>query len=137
MNQLAKANAQKVLRDFCIDSPDKLNFEGIAGYENIFIEERDLEGKEGQIVFKGGMGIISIDNKVEAEQKRFTIAHEFGHFYNEQKKDLFYRCSAEDIRSIYTVKWKEVHANDFAAEFLMPTDWFKILHSGKSLVKNF
>lgn len=42
---------------------------------------------EGQLVVKEGMGIITVDDKIiEKGQKKFTIAHEMGHFFNSGKK---------------------------------------------------
>jgi len=76
MGILAKANAKKILKEFLIKEPAKLDLYAIAGYENLFIEERDLFSSEGQLVGKDGMGIITIDDKItEKGQKKFTIAH--------------------------------------------------------------
>ena len=143
MNALAKANAIKLLKDLYIDTPEKLDLEGIAGMENLFIEERDLTGKEGELVFKDELGIISIDSKIaEPGQKRFTAAHELGHYFNEVipeqrkgKRDFYFSCTGEDIRSIYNKNYKETNANEFAAELLMPEEWFKKFTRGKKFNK--
>jgi|GEM_PF-4987761 len=42
MGILAKANAKKVLKEFLIKEPAKLDLYALAGYENLFIEERDF-----------------------------------------------------------------------------------------------
>lgn len=143
MNVLAKANADKLLKNLYIDSPGKLDLESIAGIDNLFIEERNLAGKEGELVLKDGLGVISIDSKIaEPGQKRFTIAHELGHYYNEAvpgfrngQSDFYFSCSGEDIRSIYNKNINEVNANNFAAELLMPEEWFKKFTTGKKFDK--
>src|SRR5690606_22755224 len=143
MNSLAKANAVKLLKDLYITSPEKLVLENIAGMNNLFIEERDLTGKEGELVYKEGCGVMSIDSKIaEKGQKRYTTAHELGQDYNdnvpEQNKGrnkFYFSCSGEDIRSIYLKNPREANANDFAAELLMPEEWFKKFTMGKRFNK--
>ncbi len=136
MNILAKANAKKLLRGLFIDKPGKIDLYAIAGCENIFIEEKALESCEGQFVFKSGMGIISVDAELaESGQKRFTIAHELGHYFNSGKKENSFFCSGLDIRGIKQNLYAEVAANDFAAELLMPEEWFSTFTKGKKYSK--
>lgn len=136
MGILAKANAKKILKEFLIREPAKLDLYAIAGYENLFIEERDLFSSEGQLVVKDGMGIITIDDKItEKGQKKFTIAHELGHYFNSGKKNGSYFCSGLDIRGIKQDITAEVDANGFAAELIMPEDWFTRFTKGKIIGK--
>jgi Zn-dependent peptidase ImmA (M78 family) len=136
MGILAKANAKKLLKEYLIKDPAKLDLYAIAGNENLFIEERDLFTSEGQLVVKDGMGIISVDNKItEQGQKKFTIAHEMGHYFNSGKKNGSYFCSGLDIRGIKQNITAEIDANDFAAELLMPEEWFCAFTKGKKIDK--
>lgn len=125
MGVLAKANAVKLLNEFYIKGPEQLDLYAIAGTENLFIEERNLFNCEGQLVVNDGTGIISIDDKItEPGQKKFTIAHEMGHYYNTGKKNGSFFCSGLDIRGIKQDVTAEIEANDFAANLLMPEEWF-------------
>ena len=136
MSILAKANAKKLLKELFINKPAQIDLYAIAGCENIFIEERDLLSSEGQLVVNDGMGIISVDNKIaEKGQKKFTIAHELGHYFNTGKKNGSYFCSGLDIRGIKQNITAEVDANDFAAELLMPEGWFCSFTKGKKFDK--
>jgi Zn-dependent peptidase ImmA (M78 family) len=136
MSILAKANAKKLLKELFISQPAQIDLYAIAGLENLFIEERDLFTSEGQLVVKDGMGIITIDDKItEKGQKKFTIAHELGHYFNTGKKNGSYFCSGLDIRGIKQNVTAEVDANDFAAELLMPEDWFCAFTKGKNFDK--
>ena len=136
MSILAKANAKKLLNDLFIKEPAKIDLYAIAGCENIFIEERGLASSEGELVYKDGIGIISVDKKIsEPGQKRFTIAHELGHYFNSGKKDGSYFCSGLDIRGIRQNIKAEIDANEFAAELLMPEEWFKDYSKGKRFEK--
>ncbi len=136
MSILAKANAKKLLSDLFIKDPLQIDLYAIAGCENIFIEERDLASSEGELVFKNGIGIISVDNKInEGGQKKFTIAHELGHYFNSGKNNGSYFCSGLDIRGIKQNIKAEIDANDFAAELLMPEEWFINKSKGKKFSK--
>jgi len=137
MSILAKANAKKLLKDLCLEKPEDIDLFAIAGLENIFIEERTLSSFEGELVFKNGKGIISVNDKlVEQGQKKFTIAHELGHYYNSGKKEGSYFCSGLDIRGVNRNVSAEVDANDFAAELLMPEKWVRDFTKGKKFEKS-
>ena len=136
MSVLAKANAKKLLNEFYIDEPGKIDLYAIAGLENIFIEERELALCEGELVYKNGIGIISVDASLkEYSQKKFTIAHELGHYFNSGKKEGSYFCSGLDIRGVRQSYNAEIDANDFASELLMPEDWFISFTKGKKFNK--
>ena len=76
------------------------------------------------------------DNKVEwgifvnpnarAERRRFTVAHELGHFVLHRSAQPLFNCDKESVHSgIDTLKKIEREADDFASNLLMPGD---ILH---------
>ncbi len=134
MSILAKANAKKLITELCLREPKQVDLYAIAGCENLFIEERNLVGSEGQLVYDGSIGIISIDTKIlEGGQKQFTIAHELGHYYNSGKKRGSFFCNGLDIRGISQSNGAETDANVFAAELLMPAEWFVKFVRGKRL----
>ena len=69
-------------------SPSKLNLEEIANAENIIVEEEEMKGSLGKIIYEEGFGLIKINNSIqEPGQKRFTMAHELGHYCNEDLPD--------------------------------------------------
>lgn len=137
MSILAKANAKKLITDLYLKNPSQLNLYAIAGCENIFIEERNLPSSEGELVFNDGIGIISVDNKImEDGQKKFTIAHELGHYFNSGKKNGSYFCSGLYIRGVKQDNSTEIDANDFAAELLIPEEWFNAFTKGKEFGKD-
>ena len=88
------------------------------------IKEVDLEGCDGVLVRAKGAsrGIIAVKRNVRSEgRKRFTVAHEIGH-YILPGHDGGSICRPADIEG-----WrdkgnaKEREADDFAAELLIPT----------------
>lgn len=71
-------------------------------------------------------GLISLAPGQDRGRRRFSIAHEFGH-YHIPKHARFTRtpCAERDLRARSTdARQAEWEANDFAAELLMPTRLF-------------
>jgi len=63
-----------------------------------------------------------VNTKIKEEsRKRFTIAHECGHFLLPGQQDLSTPCSKEKDRKLERATLRpELDANRFAAEILMP-----------------
>jgi len=131
----ARLKAEKLIKNYFITSPKELNLEEIANAENLIVEEETLNSHLGRITYGDGYGLIKISTAIESTgAKRFTLAHEMGHFYNEKlrMKNLsnpltdykLMECSESDILSFKSVRQKENEANEFAAELLMYKPWF-------------
>ncbi|MCS7052882.1 MAG: ImmA/IrrE family metallo-endopeptidase [Ignavibacterium sp.] len=135
-NNLAVANAVKVIKRFNFKSPDEIDFDEIANTDSVKIIYDYLKSALGKIVISSGVAVITISKDIKLEtRKRFTIAHELGHFYNERgfqvNDKLSYTCKYDDIFGNYSRNGREKNANDFAAELLMHTDWFVNFTKGK------
>ena len=94
---------------------------------NIEIKEDKFDkGVSGFLERIGGKWCIFV-NKYESElRKRFTIAHELGHFIKHRYRYMISGSSIPDLIFFRdnTVDLTEKEANDFAAELLMPKDVF-------------
>jgi Zn-dependent peptidase ImmA (M78 family) len=88
------------------------------------IREVPLTGAHGALVRSKNAqkGIISVKSTLpERTQKRFTIAHEIGHFIIPYHKNLGSVCEASAVgRFTKTMPRPELEANEFAAELLLP-----------------
>jgi len=66
-----------------------------------------------------------VNSRHHPNRRRFTIAHELGHFRLHRGVaihiDEDFRVNLRDEDSSKGVSWEEVEANRFAAELLMPT----------------
>ncbi len=118
--------AAELIDNYCIPSPDKLDIEEIVWAEKLVIKEIPLRNYMGMINFNSNYGLITINsNSMEATQKKFTLAHEMGHFFNERNKpDHLKGCRTEDLSNFKSHKHNEENANIFAAELLMHRPWF-------------
>lgn len=101
--------------------PDLLQ---IAERIGLRIQEVDSEGFEGSLVraLDGPKGIVAVKQSIrENSRKRFTIAHEIGHYLIPSHRTLENVCSGEVVES-----WRkglskpELEANEFAVELLLP-----------------
>lgn len=132
MNPIPVANARKIISKYGLKFPRQYSLEEILNAEKLYLREVALEGIAGAIVFNGKNGIITIDTNItDRGRKNFTIAHEFGHYCNEGNKIQV--CKDEDILSIKVDDEREVDANLFASEFLMPGDWIAKFLKGEKL----
>jgi Zn-dependent peptidase ImmA (M78 family) len=122
----AVKNAERLINEYRISGPVELDLELAANAEGIVVEESDLGNLLGKITYDTECGIIKINCRIKEEgQKRFTLAHELGHYFNEYdlKTNPFYQ-HIDHFFSFNTGKKFEDEANEFAAELLMHKPWF-------------
>ena len=122
-------NAERIINKYSIKSPTELDLELIANAEKIIVEYADIGSALGKIMYDSDCGIIKLSNNIkEAGQKRFTLAHELGHYFNEYelRTNPVYR-HIDRILSFNTQNKYEDDANEFAAELLMHRIWFNKL----------
>lgn len=121
----AEIKAKKVLDDCGLSDPVGFPLYKIIMGRKAFYEEAPLMGKEGEIVSVGGRSIITINSNIQFEtKKRFAATHELGHY--EMHRDLrpIFSDTEEDLMNWYQAGPQEMQANEFAAEFLMPSEIF-------------
>lgn len=126
-NMTPQENAKNIIKTFDYNSPDQINLEDIALSESILLDEEKMTNFLGKIQFGDGVAMIKINSSIKEEgQKRFTLAHELGHYFNEigLRQNRFYQCVINDF-NVNTTNLYEKKANQFASELLMPTDWFR------------
>lgn len=104
--------------------------EQVATHLGIKIEETDLVGEDcsGVLVRHGNRAIIGVNKTHPLNRRRFSIAHEIGHFVLHEGDtyiDNGYRVQFRDLESGSGTKGEEMDANAFAAALLMPAEWVK------------
>lgn len=117
--------AKKLIRDIGIHDTSELDIQDLIIYHNGIVKEVDLPNCDGRLVMKNGYSIVSIDSKIEYEQrKRYVLAHELGHMLMHGDKEASF---SDDDTTLEGFKRgpQEKEANDFAAELLMPEEMFK------------
>jgi hypothetical protein len=141
----AEMRSAAVLIRFGVDAP---NFEirDIAWALGVEVKVGGVAGADARIVkTEDGRGVIRLNPAItEPSRRRFSIAHELGHWELHPKLEQGYVCTAENLRD-YGRSPEEAEANWFAAtllmpKFLIPPETFKqdpTLEFVRQLAKNF
>ena len=130
MSVLAARNAaEKLIDRMGIHSPP-VDVHGIARSLGLRVVYEDLGSDiSGVLVSRDGAASIAVKKSDKEPRKRFTVAHEIGHYYlrhHIQRNELVH---ADEHRQVIYRSAKasegldqmEVQANQFAASLLMPT----------------
>jgi Zn-dependent peptidase ImmA (M78 family) len=119
-----------------------VDVESIAAMLNIRIEpdySLELKNIVGEILFENERAIIRINpyQNSYSPRKRFTIAHEIGHFclHRTMSKDGFIDSMSSMSRTESYWDSKESEANNFAAQLLMPKDL--IIRDGQQVIDSY
>lgn len=121
----AELKARSVLDECGLDDPTQFPLEEIILGRKAFYEEVPLQGKDGEIVSYHGKSIIHVNSEIPFEtRKRFAAAHELGHYEMHRNLQPIFSDTLEDMMNWYKAGPQETEANEFAAEFLMPSDVF-------------
>jgi Zn-dependent peptidase ImmA (M78 family) len=121
----AELVAKRVLDECGIEDLTEYPISDIIFSRKAFYEEVPLHGKEGEIVSVGDKSIIQVNSNIQFKaKKRFAAAHELGHYEMHRLTQPIFSDTEEDLMNWYKSGPQEQEANEFAAEFLMPSDKF-------------
>lgn len=112
--------AQAIRRKFQLTGPVDPFQIAVDLEVQVFEEKLDADG----YLLKGNNQariILNAGNPYES-RKRFTLAHELGHYVMPHHDQEMFRCLSEDIQSFKSNKELEYEANVFASELLLPTN---------------
>jgi len=113
----------------------------IVSYDFDFKKFIDPESKSDQLELRGILDIressIYLDQAEKlVSRKRFSHAHEIGHYLIPNHRDYFYQCSESDM-NVATLNLLEREANQFASELLFKGSIFKqVLEENRRITFN-
>lgn len=111
--------AEKLLKELGVTEPGDIDLEAIAYYQGVAVNYRPLEGCEAQILGLGDRAVAIINANSGRRRKRFSLAHELGHWHHHRGKVL--ACHMEGERDpAYQPTHPEKVADDYAADLLLP-----------------
>ena len=105
-----------------------VDLDALAEKAGVRIKYGDFDEEMSGFAYqKAGAKYIGVNESESLVRQRFTIAHEFGHIFLHRQDSLSYDPSVElihfrDEHSTMGTDPKEVEANAFAAELLMPEE---------------
>jgi hypothetical protein len=114
---------EELLARCFVDCPDDIDLEVIAFQGGLEVRDEPLAGCEASLVGYGDKGIITVAPGVSLERRRFSIAHEIGHW--EQHRGQSFSCRIEERALDKAAKSKEREADDYASSLMMPTNLFR------------
>lgn len=123
MNPAKKA--ADIIKHLRIKYPEEIIVELIAELRGATVVEEFMSSAEGRLVCTGNRGKITVPLSERNEgRKRFSIAHELGHFELHADQEPILLCSKSDMSDWRGYKKKETEANEFASALLMPEELF-------------
>jgi Zn-dependent peptidase ImmA (M78 family) len=127
--------ANELLKTFKIDEVP-IALDKIAEGLNLIIQEEKLEGDLSGVLLRDvDKTIIGVNSAHSENRKRFTIAHEIGHYLlhkgNPVHIDRTFKVNYRDQSSSLANNVEEIEANAFAAALLMPEKLLKQFYNKK------
>jgi Zn-dependent peptidase ImmA (M78 family) len=117
----AEKVASELLKRYGIESPEHIRLEDIAYDLGVRIVEGKLIGATARLLRYGKTGVIRVSDTEEYyTRKRFSIAHELGHFLLYHGHSVELVCNDMDMNDWYQGTGDERVANAFAGELLLP-----------------
>jgi hypothetical protein len=111
--------AEEVLRELGITEPKDIDIEAIAWCLGARVKYRPLDGCEARIAGNGDQAIITVNSRSSWRRKRYSVAHELGHWKYHRGRILI--CRSDEIgRSGQNYPSAERVADTYAAQLLMP-----------------
>ncbi|MBM5581386.1 ImmA/IrrE family metallo-endopeptidase [Burkholderia pseudomallei] len=120
------SRAEQRLIKLGISEPEEIDLEAIAWDEGVRVQYKDLSGCEARLVGVGDRAIVTIRSSTDDRRKRFSLAHELGHWNHHRGRS--FECRADDMVERYSSKsTEEREADSYAADLLMPAYMFRPL----------
>jgi Zn-dependent peptidase ImmA (M78 family) len=122
--------AAKVLHSYGITAPPA-PVEELAKRLGVTVVEERLESSVSGMLYRedDGLAVIAVNASHAPVRRRFSIAHEIGHFQLHPGRPVIVdhlvrgRVNMRDERSSLATSREEIEANGFAAALLMPAEW--------------
>ncbi|NVK84839.1 MAG: ImmA/IrrE family metallo-endopeptidase [Cytophagia bacterium] len=130
-NRRGSARAKKLLADIGFDEVTDIDMEILVSGLGATLIEEPLLNADGKIIRGNSKTLIKVNSVIPYEAKRrFTIAHEIGHYLLHDKLEVHNENSNtlnwfNDIETTFQRGIQEFEANDFASELLMPEVAFR------------
>lgn len=125
-----KLRAIKLREEIGIADPSEIPLEDVVTAHGGFVKYKNMGVIDGRIVYGKKISTIYINSDIQYEgRKRFALAHELGHLlmhkgglmHDDTKSSLSWFNDTE--KQLKKGK-QEFEANQFASEYLMPSDLF-------------
>lgn len=114
--------AERLLQELGVAEPGEIDLEAIAFHLGARVRYRPLDGCEARIIGSNDAAIITVNERGSYRCKRFSIAHELGHWCHHRGKAL--ACRAEEFRPRDPLSPERI-ADANSADLIMPQYLFR------------
>ena len=119
----APTPAEKLLLSLGIDSAKEIDVEAIAWDAGAEVRFAELDSCEARIIGYGNRAIITVEERSILPRKRFSVAHELGHWKYHRGRSFV--CRKDDIgNQVKGPTDPERVADSYAADLLLPSFLF-------------
>ncbi|GLR99274.1 hypothetical protein GCM10007858_69170 [Bradyrhizobium liaoningense] len=116
---IALTPAERILRSLGIDTPGEIDLEAIAWTRGAAVNYRPLDRCEATIVGSKRRAVITVNVRSSPERRRFSLAHELGHWHHHKGRMLF--CGGRDVCNFGNGALNpERQADAFASDLILP-----------------
>lgn len=116
--------AEHLLQSLGITDPSEIDLEAIADDQSAEVISRNLNGCEAQIIGRGNRAVIVIRSDSNLRRRRFSLAHELGHWHHHRGRTFL--CRPDDINNpSRRATDPERVADGYAADLLLPAYMFR------------
>jgi len=121
--------SERLLLSLGIEQPEEIDLEAIAWHLGAVVREDVLQGCEAMILGSSTKAVIVVNRDSIETRKRFSIAHEIGHWLHHRGQHLF--CAGNQIGNPRTsVTNPEAIADGFASDLILPPYMTAPLYAG-------
>src|SRR5688572_18449580 len=115
--------AERILMELGITRPEEIDLDVIAWTLGAAVKYRRLDKSEAMIVGSAARAIITVGTSGTPERRRFSLAHEIGHWHHHRGRILF--CGSEEIGNpAHRTLDPEYQADEFASDLVLPNYMF-------------
>ena len=111
--------AERLLQELGVTEPGEIDLEAIALTVGARVRFRPLDGCEARIIGNGDQAIITVNDRSSRRRRRFSLAHELGHWHHHRGRLLVCRASEIGANAQHVSALEKV-ADAYAADLLMP-----------------
>jgi hypothetical protein len=111
--------AERILKSLGIEAPGEIDLEAIAWTRGAVVDCRPLDRCEATIVGSKRRAVIAVNSRSSPERRRFSLAHELGHWHHHKGRMLF--CGGRDVCNFANSPLDpERQADAFASDLILP-----------------
>jgi hypothetical protein len=112
--------AERLLMGLGVSSPKEIDLEAIAWHLCALVKYRRMDHADATIIGSLNHAVISVNSSSIPTRRRFSIAHELGHWHHHRGQVLF--CGESDIGGFAGGPLDpERQADQFAADLVLPS----------------